>query len=108
MIYLHGFGHFHPENQLDNAFLESLDIGTNDKWIVDRVGIKNRRTVLPLDYIRATKNQDLRGGSGGGPLLERADGRRARRGWRSSAQVFRRAISAWWSRGSNTKTRRST
>ena len=28
--------------------------------IVDRVGIKNRRTVLPLDYIRATKNKDLR------------------------------------------------
>jgi 3-oxoacyl-[acyl-carrier-protein] synthase-3 len=61
MLYLHGFGHFHPENQIDNAFLESLDIGTNDKWIVDRVGIRNRRTVLPLDYIRATKNKDLRG-----------------------------------------------
>jgi 3-oxoacyl-[acyl-carrier-protein] synthase-3 len=60
MIYFHGFGHFHPENQLDNAFLESLDIGTNDRWILDRVGIKNRRTVLPLDYIRATKNSDLR------------------------------------------------
>jgi 3-oxoacyl-[acyl-carrier-protein] synthase-3 len=62
MIFFHGFGHFHPETELDNAFLESLDIGTNDKWIVDRVGIKNRRTVLPLDYIRATKNKDLRAG----------------------------------------------
>src|SRR4051812_43176573 len=61
MIYFHGFGHFHPENQLDNALLESLDIGTNDKWIVDRVGIRNRRTVLPLDYIRTTRNKDLRG-----------------------------------------------
>jgi len=60
MLYFHGFGHFHPENQIDNAFLESLDIGTNDAWIVDRVGIKNRRTVLPLDYIRSTKNRDLR------------------------------------------------
>jgi len=60
MLYFHGFGHFHPENEVDNAFLESLDIGTNDKWIVDRVGIRNRRTVLPLDYIRATKNHDLR------------------------------------------------
>ena len=28
MLYFHGFGHFHPENQIDNAFLESLDIGT--------------------------------------------------------------------------------
>ena len=61
MLYLHGIGHFHPENEIDNAFLESLDIGTNDEWIVSRVGIKNRRTVLPLDYIRHTKNADLRG-----------------------------------------------
>jgi 3-oxoacyl-[acyl-carrier-protein] synthase-3 len=61
MLYLHGIGHFHPENELDNAFLESLDIGTSDQWIVDRVGIRNRRTVLPLDYIRATKNKDMRG-----------------------------------------------
>ncbi|HEY4117383.1 MAG TPA: ketoacyl-ACP synthase III [Byssovorax sp.] len=61
MLFFHGLGHFHPENQIDNAFLESLDIGTNEKWILDRVGITGRRTVLPLDYIRATKNQDLRG-----------------------------------------------
>lgn len=62
MIYFHGFGHFHPENEIDNAFLESLDIGTNDEWITSRVGIKNRRTVLPLDYIRTTRNKDLRAG----------------------------------------------
>jgi 3-oxoacyl-[acyl-carrier-protein] synthase III len=60
MLYLHGLGHFHPENELDNKFLESLDIGTDEEWIVSRVGIKNRRTVLPLDYIRQTKNKDLR------------------------------------------------
>src|ERR1700750_130191 len=60
MLYFHGFGHFHPENEVDNAFLESLDIGTNDKWIVERVGIKSRRSVLPLDYIRTTKNKDIR------------------------------------------------
>src|SRR6185436_16980812 len=60
MLYFHGFGHFHPENQIDNAFLESLDIGTNEQWIVERVGIRNRRTVLPLDYIRTTRNKDLR------------------------------------------------
>lgn len=60
MLYFHGFGHFHPENEIDNAFLESLDIGTNDAWIVERVGIRRRRTVLPLDYLRATKNRDLR------------------------------------------------
>lgn len=60
MLHLHGLGHFHPENVIDNAFLESLDIGTNDAWIMERVGIKRRHTVLPLDYIRATKNKDPR------------------------------------------------
>jgi 3-oxoacyl-[acyl-carrier-protein] synthase-3 len=60
MLYFHGFGHFHPENVIDNAFLEALDIGTTEQWIKDRVGIESRRTVLPLDYVRSTKNQDLR------------------------------------------------
>lgn len=58
MIYVHGFGHFHPENVLTNKFLEDLDIGTTEEWILDRVGIESRRTVLPLDYIRDTKNAD--------------------------------------------------
>jgi 3-oxoacyl-[acyl-carrier-protein] synthase-3 len=60
MLYLHGVGHFHPENVIDNAFLESLDIGTDDAWIVERTGIRARRTVLPLDYIRSTRNADVR------------------------------------------------
>jgi 3-oxoacyl-[acyl-carrier-protein] synthase-3 len=59
-LYLHGVGHFHPENVLDNAFFESLDIGTSDAWILERVGIRTRRTVLPLSYIRDTKNSDPR------------------------------------------------
>src|SRR5579872_1472913 len=53
-------GHYHPENIIDNKFLESLDIGVDPAWIMERVGIRERRTVLPLDYIRATKNQDPR------------------------------------------------
>jgi len=60
MLYLHGIGHFHPENVIDNAFLTDLDIGTNDAWIMERVGIRTRRTVLPLDYIRDTRNEDPR------------------------------------------------
>ena len=56
MIYLHGVGHFHPENVITNEFLESLDIGTTVDWILERVGIEERRTILPLDYIRETKN----------------------------------------------------
>jgi len=58
-LYVHGLGHFHPENIVDNKFLEELDIGTNDAWILERVGILRRRTVLPLDYIRDTKNSDI-------------------------------------------------
>lgn len=60
MLYLHGVGHFYPENVISNKFLEELDIGTNEEWILERVGINNRRTVLPLDYIKETKNQDQR------------------------------------------------
>ena len=61
-LYLHGVGHFHPETVIDNAFLEELDIGTTDAWILERVGIRERRTVLPLDYIRRTRNADVRAG----------------------------------------------
>lgn len=77
MLYFHGFGHFHPENQVDNAFLESLEIGTTDQWIVERVGIRNRRTVLPLDYIRTTRNKDLRAGQEAALYSNAETGRRA-------------------------------
>ncbi len=55
-VFVHGVGHFHPENVIDNRFLSSLEIGSDEQWILDRVGIKSRRTVLPLDYIATTKN----------------------------------------------------
>jgi 3-oxoacyl-[acyl-carrier-protein] synthase-3 len=58
---LHAVGHFHPENIISNEFLQSIGLDTSDEWIVDRVGIRTRHTVLPLDYIRQTKNQDVRG-----------------------------------------------
>jgi 3-oxoacyl-[acyl-carrier-protein] synthase-3 len=59
-LYLHGLGHFHPDNEISNRFLEDLDIGTNEQWILERVGIRSRRTTLPLDYIRTTRNRDPR------------------------------------------------
>ena len=59
-LWLHALGHFHPENEITNRFLQDLDIGTNDQWILERVGIRSRRTALPLDYIRETRNRDLR------------------------------------------------
>jgi 3-oxoacyl-[acyl-carrier-protein] synthase III len=60
VLHLHSLGHFHPENVIDNAFLEGLGIETNEAWIMERVGIRSRHTVLPLDYIRTTKNKDPR------------------------------------------------
>jgi 3-oxoacyl-[acyl-carrier-protein] synthase-3 len=59
-VYLHGLGHTHPTTEITNQFLEDLDIGTTDAWITERVGIRSRRTVLSLDYIRHTKNADPR------------------------------------------------
>ncbi len=59
-LYLHGLGHFHPEHEISNAFLEELDIGTTDQWIMERVGIRSRRTVMPLDYLRETRNAEPR------------------------------------------------
>ena len=59
-LHLHGVGHFHPEIEITNRFLEELDIGTDDAWIQGRVGIRSRRTVLPLDYIRKTRNREPR------------------------------------------------
>jgi 3-oxoacyl-[acyl-carrier-protein] synthase III len=60
MLFIHGVGHFHPENNIDNHFLECLDIGTTVRWITDRTGIHSRRTVLPLSYIIETRNRDPR------------------------------------------------
>jgi len=51
-------GHFHPPTVIDNEFLTSLDIGVDANWVIERVGIRERRTVLPLDYIRQTRNSD--------------------------------------------------
>jgi 3-oxoacyl-[acyl-carrier-protein] synthase III len=53
-------GHFHPPNVMDNEFLVSLDIGVDSEWILKRVGIHERRTVLSLDYVRETRNRDPR------------------------------------------------
>jgi len=53
-------GHFHPPTVIDNDFLVGLDIRVDKAWILERVGIRERRTVLPLDYIRQTKNRDPR------------------------------------------------
>ncbi len=84
-LYLHGLGHFHPENEITNPFLESLDIGTSEEWIMDRVGIRSRRTALPLDYIRETLNRDPR------VAMEAADYSNAEMGHRAGVMALDRA-----------------
>jgi 3-oxoacyl-[acyl-carrier-protein] synthase-3 len=84
-IYLHGLGHFHPETEISNQFLEDLDIGTSDEWIMERVGIRSRRTALSLDYIRDTRNADVRG------ALEASAYSLAETGARAARLAMRRA-----------------
>ena len=60
MLYLHGIGHYHPENVITNRFIAELDIGSDEEWIMERVGIQSRRTSLSLEYIKTTKNRDVR------------------------------------------------
>lgn len=57
-FFIRGVGHAHPENVVTNQLLTDLEIGTNDEWILERVGIRERRTVLPIDHIFLTKNRD--------------------------------------------------
>lgn len=60
MLEILGVGFCHPSGIITNTFLEELDIGSEAEWIVAKIGILERRTVLPLDYIRATRNKDPR------------------------------------------------
>lgn len=84
-FHLHGVGHFHPSNVISNQFLEELDIGTDNQWIIERVGISNRRTALPLDYIRETRNQDVRA------AIEAADCSMAETGRQAAEMAISRA-----------------
>jgi 3-oxoacyl-[acyl-carrier-protein] synthase-3 len=84
-LYLHGLGHAHPASEITNRFLEDLDIGTDDAWILERVGIRSRRSVLPLDYIRTTRNRDPRA------ALEAADESNADLAARAARMAIERA-----------------
>jgi 3-oxoacyl-[acyl-carrier-protein] synthase-3 len=58
-LQLLGVAYAHPTSEIDNVFIESLDIGTNDAWITEKIGIKRRLSSLPIEYIRETKNRDI-------------------------------------------------
>lgn len=45
-IVISGLGHYHPENIIPNSFFDTLDIGSDGKWVEERTGIKARRSVL--------------------------------------------------------------
>jgi 3-oxoacyl-[acyl-carrier-protein] synthase-3 len=55
-----GMGSAHPDTIITNEFLESLNIGTSAQWIEEKIGVKERVTTLPLDYIFQTRNADIR------------------------------------------------
>ena len=80
-----GLGHFNPENEITNRFLEDLDIGTNDEWIMERTGIRSRRTALPLEYIRETRNADPRA------AIEAAEISNAQMGAKAAEMALERA-----------------
>lgn len=54
-LFVTAMGHHVPSNVLDNAFFDSLDIGSDAQWIEDRVGIRERRSVLRPEEIRALR-----------------------------------------------------
>jgi 3-oxoacyl-[acyl-carrier-protein] synthase-3 len=60
VLHILGMGTCHPTTSIDNHFLEALDVGTNAQWIEEKIGILERVTSLPIDYIRTTRNQDPR------------------------------------------------
>lgn len=85
-MFLHALGHFHPETLITNEFLErELGLNTNGSWILDRVGIATRHTVLPLDYLRETKNRDPRA------ALEAAQYSNAETGAKAAQMALQRA-----------------
>jgi 3-oxoacyl-[acyl-carrier-protein] synthase-3 len=55
-----GMGYCHPSTIIDNQFLRNLDIDSDPDWIIEKIGIETRRSCLPLDYIKETKNKDPR------------------------------------------------
>jgi len=57
-LFIRGIGHSHPENKVTNELLTDLEIGTDDQWIMERVGIRERRTILSIDHIFLTKNKN--------------------------------------------------
>ncbi|MCS6961234.1 MAG: hypothetical protein NZT61_01850 [Deltaproteobacteria bacterium] len=57
-LYVVGVGHSYGDVVLTNDFIESLDIGTTSEWIMEKIGISQRRITLPLEYIAKERNEN--------------------------------------------------
>jgi 3-oxoacyl-[acyl-carrier-protein] synthase-3 len=51
-MYILSMGHYWPETVVPNSLFDQLDIGSEGEWIWDRVGIRERRSVLKLEQIK--------------------------------------------------------
>lgn len=58
MLSILGVGSAHPDTIITNSFLESLNSGLSSSSIAERLNIEERRSVLPLDYLKGTLNRD--------------------------------------------------
>lgn len=56
-LHILGMGVSKPKIVVDNAFIENLNVGTNAAWIVEKIGIEERKSTLDLNYISKTRNE---------------------------------------------------
>jgi 3-oxoacyl-[acyl-carrier-protein] synthase-3 len=59
-LFLHAVAAWHPGNIISNEFLEELGYTPTERKLQRKLGIETRRTVLDLNYIRQTRNTDIR------------------------------------------------
>ncbi|MCB0332056.1 MAG: hypothetical protein KDD55_01085 [Bdellovibrionales bacterium] len=57
MLHILGMGTSFPATDISNRFIENLDIGTSEEWILAKIGIENRLSTLPIEYLERTRNE---------------------------------------------------
>jgi len=60
VLHILGIGAAYPDSVISNDLL--VELGGFDRATLERTGIFERRSVLPLDYLRETKNADPKNG----------------------------------------------
>lgn len=64
MLSILGAGKAYPDNIITNDFLNGIFEADSDRALIARLGISQRYSALPLDYIVETRNQSARIGIG--------------------------------------------